>query len=80
MKTKIIQTEPPIPVEIMAQAIKEITDAMRAIDRSRLQRRTIVALIHDQSKLAEHVICFEPEVLAAFLAYIKSNYPQYLEK
>ncbi len=46
----------PEPVEIIAAAILDIADGMKTLSRSRLSRKAIVALIHDQSKLARRDI------------------------
>lgn len=57
--TSIKQPEsptPPIPVEVLATSIKSISDGMRQISASRLTRKALVALIHDQSKLAKRDI------------------------
>jgi hypothetical protein len=50
-KTKVVQDEDgePIAVEIIADAIVAISDAMKRIDRTRLTRRTIVTLILDHT-------------------------------
>lgn len=45
-----------IPAQVMAQAILDLSSAMKSLDRSRLQRRTIVTLIHDQSKISKRTI------------------------
>jgi hypothetical protein len=53
-KTKIIQSEEkPIAVEILAEEILKISQAMKKINESRLHRKAIIALIHDQSKLGK---------------------------
>ena len=44
------------PVEMIATAILEISAAMKKIQASRLKRETIVALIHDKTKLNKRVI------------------------
>lgn len=48
-KTKVVQDPEgePIAVEIIADAIVAISDAMKRIDRTRLTRRAIVTLILD---------------------------------
>lgn len=52
MKINVTQKETdPVPVEILAESIVEISKAMRKINESRLTRKAIVALIHDKSNL-----------------------------
>lgn len=46
----------PEPVEIIAQAIIDISDAMKTVASSRLSRRAIVTLVHEQSKIARRDI------------------------
>jgi hypothetical protein len=55
-----IQVENPNeqPVEVIADAIVSIGNAMRVLSSSRLQRRAIVALIHDNSKIPKRTIEF----------------------
>lgn len=55
-KITVKQNDPPIPAEIMADAIINIARAMREINNSRLKRETIVALIADNSKVAKTTI------------------------
>jgi len=55
-KPKVIQPEPPIAAEIIATAIVDIAQAMKAINNTRLTRKAIVALIQDQSKLSKNTI------------------------
>lgn len=45
-----------VPVEIMAQAICDISQAMKRLSSSRLKREAIVALIKDKSGLTKKVI------------------------
>ncbi len=44
------------PAEIIAQAILDISNGMKAMNNSRLQRRAIVALIHDYSGVSKGTI------------------------
>lgn len=53
---KITQPAEPIAAEVIASSIVQIADAMRAINSTRLNRRAIVALIHDQSKISKRTI------------------------
>lgn len=46
----------PVAAEVIAQAIIDIADGMKAMNNSRLKRRAIVALIHDQSKINKGTI------------------------
>lgn len=49
---KIIQDkEKPIAADIMAQAIVDIAEAMQYLNRTRLNRRAVVTLIHEHSKI-----------------------------
>jgi hypothetical protein len=41
----------PVAVEIMAQAIVDISEAMKRISRSRLNRKALITLIHDDTGL-----------------------------
>lgn len=53
-KPQIVQPEPPaeeVPVAIIATAIVEIAAAMKVLNETRLSRRAIVTLIHEQSTL-----------------------------
>lgn len=45
-----------IPAETIAAAIVKISESMRAISATRLSRKAIVALIHDQSKVSKRTI------------------------
>lgn len=46
----------PIAVEIMEKSILEIAAAMKRIEKSRLNRRALVVLISDQSKLGKGTV------------------------
>jgi len=46
----------PIPVEVLATSIKQIADGMAQITSTRLTRKALVALIHDNSKIARRDI------------------------
>ncbi len=59
MALKISQPAPPakeVPADIIATAIVEIADGVKAVNSSRLTRKAIVALIHDQSKISKRTI------------------------
>jgi hypothetical protein len=45
-----------IPAEEIAKAITEISSAMKALSTTRLTRKAIIVLIHDQSKLPKKTI------------------------
>jgi len=51
MKKEITVTQPtkPIPVQIMAQAIVDISKAMKQIKQSRLKRDVILILLKDKT-------------------------------
>jgi thiamine monophosphate kinase len=55
-KINVQQPEPPIPAEVMAQAIIDISDGMKKLSNSGLKRKAVVALIHDQSKISKRHI------------------------
>lgn len=58
MKTRIVQKEntEEVPAEIIAQSVVEIAQAMKVISATRLARKAIVALVHDQSKISKTTI------------------------
>lgn len=57
MKVTIKQRpENPIPVEIMAEAVVEIASAMKVLERTRLSRKAVIALVHDSSGVPKRVI------------------------
>lgn len=59
MKPRIKVTQPeqdPIPAEVIATAIEEIAKGMQKLNSTRLTRRAIVALIHEQSGVARKTI------------------------
>ena len=59
MKTTIKQPNPPaeqIPAEIIASSIVKIAEGMQALNATRLNRRAIVTLIHEHSKIARRDI------------------------
>jgi len=56
MKTNITQPPEAVPAEIIASAIVQIGNAARAINSTRLSRKALVALIHDQSKVSKKTI------------------------
>lgn len=56
-KLKVVQNpEKPIAVEVLASGIMAIAEGMRKINESRLSRKAIIALIHDNSKVQKGVI------------------------
>ena len=62
--------ESKVPVEIMAEAIERISRSMRYINQSRVSRKMIVALIHDNSKLGKRDI----EIVLNNLDALEKNY------
>jgi len=42
----------PVPAEIIANAILEISKAMKSLNDSRLKRRAIVTLLHDSCQVS----------------------------
>lgn len=60
-KANVIRNEvDPEPVEIIAQHIADVADAMKAINSTRLSRRAICLLVRDQTGLG---ICDISKVL-----------------
>ncbi len=56
-KVRVVQEEAaPIPATVIAAAIVEIAHGMRALNETRLTRRAIVTLIHENSKVARRDI------------------------
>ena len=56
-KVKVIQpVDEEVPAEVIATAIVEISEGMKKLNSTRLTRKAIVALIHDQSGLAKGTI------------------------
>jgi hypothetical protein len=58
MSVKVITksgTEP-LPTEVLETAIADLAAAMRKLNASRLKRETIIALLHDNSKVAKGTI------------------------
>lgn len=55
MKIKPSEVNPE-PVEVIAQDIASIASAMRTLSNSRLNRKAIVALVHDQSRISKKTI------------------------
>lgn len=54
---KIIQNkEKPIAAEVIAESILEISNGVKKMNLTRLTRRAIVALIHENSKVARSTI------------------------
>lgn len=60
----------PVPAEIIATAIEQIAAAMRALNQTRLKRRAVVALIHDQSKVNKKTI----EIVLNNLAELEADW------
>jgi hypothetical protein len=60
MTTPLVKQPPPpaqeIPAEIIATSIVKIAEGMEAMRKTRLTRRCIVTLIHEQSKIARRDI------------------------
>ena len=50
------KTETKIPVEIIEQGILDIAKGMRTLEATRLNRRAIVALLHDHTRVPKNVI------------------------
>lgn len=48
--------EKPIPAEIIAESIETIAKGMRKLNETRLTRRAIIALVHENSKIAKSTI------------------------
>jgi hypothetical protein len=56
-KVKVVQdVEDPIPAEVIARSISEIAAGMKALNQTRLSRRAIVTLIHENSKVARSTV------------------------
>lgn len=59
MPPQIKQPPPPakeVPAEVIATDISRIAEAMKVMNSTRLTRRAIIALIHDNSKLPKKTI------------------------
>jgi uncharacterized protein involved in propanediol utilization len=54
--TQVIQPLINIPAEEIIKAITEISSAMKVLSTTRLTRKAVVSLIHDQSKLPKKTI------------------------
>lgn len=79
MQKKIVKTVPlkvmqqpgnEIPAEILAKSIVEISEGMKRINETRLTRKALVALIHDNSKIAKSTI----EIVLNNLESLEHNY------
>lgn len=57
-KVQIEQKEgqAPVPAKVLAQEIASIGAAMRRLNQTRLKRETVVALIHDRSRIPKKTI------------------------
>lgn len=54
---KVIQPEiNPVPVEVLAASIKQIAASMKSIESTRMNRRCLIALIHDNSRVGKREI------------------------
>lgn len=67
---KVIQTDPPVEKEVLADAIVRVSNSMKALSDSGLTQRTIVALVHDHTGLPKKTIT---RVITS-LAELKSAY------
>ncbi len=60
LKPKIIVTQKPeqepIPAKIIADSIVEIAKGMKLLNTTRLRRKTIIALLHDNTKMGKRDI------------------------
>jgi AAA+ superfamily predicted ATPase len=58
MKTIVKQQDgsTPIPAEVIAQALIDISEGMKKLSNGGLKRKAIVALVHDQSKISKRDI------------------------
>jgi hypothetical protein len=60
----------PVPFEVLEQEILGIAEGMRRINATRVSRRAVVALIHDNSGIAKRTI----EVVIANLENFEGNW------
>lgn len=73
-QAKVIQPEPPIPVEILATSIADIAKAMKAIDNSRLNRKALIILIQAWSRASQRDIGNVLDCLASLeVIYLKAK-------
>lgn len=56
IRTVIKENQEPQPIEVLESSIVEIAKAMKVINSTRLTRRSLVALLHDNSKLPKRDI------------------------
>lgn len=52
----VIPKDDPVPTEVIAQSIIEISNAMERLSNTQLRREALVVLIHDRSKISKSVI------------------------
>lgn len=77
MPIKVVaDPENPVAVEVIEKAIVAISEGMRRINQTRLNRRALIALIHDNSKVAKSTI----EVVLNNLEGLESLYLKKKEK
>ncbi len=58
MSVKVVEArgEAPLPVEVIERSIVELAEGMRKINATRLTRKTVIALLHDNSKVPKREI------------------------
>jgi hypothetical protein len=56
MKIQVTQPAAPVPAEVLATSIQQIAEGMKALNSTRLTRKALIALIHDQSKVSKKTI------------------------
>lgn len=70
-KIKVVQNEEEeVPQEILAEAIVSISIAFKKLCKSGLNRKAIVALIHDRSKIGKGTI----EIILNNLEALREDY------
>jgi hypothetical protein len=70
-KTKVVQDEEtPVEKEVLATAITAISDAVKKLEKSGLNRKAIIALINDDTKLGKGLI----ETVLISLRDLEKNY------
>lgn len=52
----IVEETDALPAKVLAESIAAIARGVKALNQTRLKRRAVVALIHDQSKLSKRDI------------------------
>jgi hypothetical protein len=48
---KVIQTDPPVEKEVLADAIVRVSEGVAALNKSGLNQRAVVVLLHDYTGL-----------------------------